>query len=243
MAFFKSRTKSTSSAESVNDDAQSMDSLRKQARHRLIGATVLVFIAVVGFPIVFDTKPRDIASDIRIDMPERDAVKSSQPPLAPVPDKAALTQPSVSEAVSGNEQLVQQDSKILSKEVPVADEANPSIENKSTSSKLVNADNTKPAPVSPVAPAENTAVAKPLANEKTGERFIVQFGAYSDENKVKDLRFKLEKAGVKTYTHVAQTSEGKRTRVRAGPFATREEAQKVINKTKSLQSNAVILTI
>ena len=98
MAFFKSRTKSNSSAESANDDAQSMDSLRKQARHRLIGATVLVLIAVVGFPIVFDTKPRDIASDIRIDMPERDAVKSSQPPQAPVPDKAALTQLPVSEA-------------------------------------------------------------------------------------------------------------------------------------------------
>ena len=240
MAFFKSRTKSNSSAESVNHDAQSMDSLRKQARHRLIGATVLVFIAVVGFPIVFDTKPRDIASDIRIDMPERDAVKPSQPPLAPVPDKAALTQPSVSDAVSGNEQLVQQDIKIPAKEVPAAGEVNQAIENKSTSSKPVKADNTKP---SPVAPAENTAVAKPAANEKTAERFIVQFGAYSDETKVKDLRFKLEKAGVKTYTHVAQTSEGKRTRVRAGPFVTREEAQKVINKTKSLQSNAVILTI
>ena len=240
MAFFKSRTKSNSSAESVNHDAQSMDSLRKQARHRLIGATVLVFIAVVGFPIVFDTKPRDIASDIRIDMPERDAVKPSQPPLAPVPDKAALTQPSVSEAVSGNEQLVQQDSKILAEEVPAAGEVNQAIEKKSTSSKPVKADNTKSAPV---APADNTAVAKPAANEKTAERFIVQFGAYSDETKVKDLRFKLEKAGVKTYTHVAQTSEGKRTRVRAGPFVTREEAQKVINKTKSLQSNAVILTI
>jgi DedD protein len=244
MAFFKSRTKSNSSAESVNHDAQSMDSLRKQARHRLIGATVLVFIAVVGFPIVFDTKPKDIASDIRIDMPERDAVKPSQPPLAPVPDKAALTQPSVSEAVSeavsGNEQLDQQDSKIPAKEVPAAGEVNQAIEKKSTSSKPVKADNTKPAPV---APAENTAVAKPAANEKTAERFIVQFGAYSDETKVKDLRFKLEKAGVKTYTHVAQTSEGKRTRVRAGPFVTREEAQKVINKTKSLQSNAVILTI
>lgn len=240
MAFFKSRTKSNSSAESANDDAQSMDSLRKQARHRLIGATVLVLIAVVGFPIVFDTKPRDIASDIRIDMPERDAVKSSQPPQAPVPDKVALTQLPVSEAVSGNEQLIQQDSKNSSKELPVADEANQTIDNKSTSSKPVKTDNTKPAPVAPV---ENAAVAKPAANEKTAERFIVQFGAYSDETKVKDLRFKLEKAGVKTYTHVAQTSEGKRTRVRAGPFATREEAQKVINKTKSLQSNAVILTL
>ena len=240
MAFFKSRTKSNSSAESVNDDAQSMDSLRKQARHRLIGATVLVFIAVVGFPIVFDTKPRDIASDIRIDMPERDAVKSSQPPTAPVPDKGALTQPPVSETVSGNEQLIQQDSKIPSKEVPSAGEVNQAIENKSTSSKPVKTDNTKSAPV---APAETAAAAKPAANEKTAERYIVQFGAYSDETKVKDLRFKLEKAGVKTYTHVAQTSEGKRTRVRAGPFATREEAQKIINKTKSLQSNAVILTL
>ena len=155
MAFFKSRTKSNSSAESVNHDAQSMDSLRKQARHRLIGATVLVFIAVVGFPIVFDTKPRDIASDIRIDMPERDAVKPSQPPLAPVPDKAALTQPSVSEAVSGNEQLVQQDSKILAEEVPAAGEVNQAIEKKSTSSKPVKADNTKSAPVAiPLSPSQ-----------------------------------------------------------------------------------------
>jgi DedD protein len=149
----------------------------------------------------------------------------------------------VSEAVSGNEQLIQQDSKNPSKEVPAAAEANQTTDNKSNSSKPVKADSTKPAPVTPVAPAENAAVAKPAANEKTTERFIVQFGAYSDENKVKDLRLKLEKTGVKTYTHVAQTSEGKRTRVRAGPFATREEAQKIINKTKSLQSNAVILTL
>jgi hypothetical protein len=31
--------------------------------------------------------------------------------------------------------------------------------------------------------------------------------------------------------------------VRAGPFATREEAQKIINKTKSLQLSAVVLTL
>ena len=238
MAFFKSRTKSNSAADAVNEDAQSMDSLRKQARHRLIGATVLVLIAVVGFPIVFDTKPRDIATDIRIDMPERDAVKPNQPPQAPVPDKAALNQPPVSESVSNTEQVVEQDSKKSSKDGSSTTEVNPAIENKSvSSSKPVRADSGSSAPV------ETAAAAKPAANEKAAERFIVQFGAYADETKVKDVRLKLEKAGVKTYTHVAQTSEGKRTRVRAGPFATREEAQKVINKTKSLQSNAVILTL
>jgi DedD protein len=238
MAFFKSRTKSNSAADAVNEDAQSMDSLRKQARHRLIGATVLVLIAVVGFPIVFDTKPRDIATDIRIDMPERDAVKPNQPPQAPVPDKAALNQPPVSESVSNSEQVVEQDSKKSTKDGSSTVEVNPAIENKSVStSKPVKADSGQPASV------ETASAAKPAANEKAAERFIVQFGAYADESKVKDVRLKLEKAGVKTYTHVAQTSEGKRTRVRAGPFATREEAQKVINKTKSLQSNAVILTL
>ncbi len=238
MAFFKSRTKSNSAADAVNEDAQSMDSLRKQARHRLIGATVLVLIAVVGFPIVFDTKPRDIATDIRIDMPERDAVKPNQPPQAPVPDKAALNQPPVSESVSNSEQVVEQDSKKSTKDGSSTVEVNPAIENKSVStSKPVKAGSGQPAPV------ETASAAKPAANEKVAERFIVQFGAYADESKVKDVRLKLEKAGVKTYTHVAQTSEGKRTRVRAGPFATREEAQKVINKTKSLQSNAVILTL
>ena len=215
-----------------------MDSLRKQARHRLIGATVLVLIAVVGFPIVFDTKPRDIATDIRIDMPERDAVKPNQPPQAPVPDKAALNQPPISESVSNTEQVIEQDSKKSTKDGSSTSEVNPAIENKSvSSSKPVKADSGSSAPV------ETAAAAKPAANEKAAERFIVQFGAYADETKVKDVRLKLEKAGVKTYTHVAQTSEGKRTRVRAGPFATREEAQKVINKTKSLQSNAVILTL
>jgi len=240
MAFFKSRTKSSSAADAVNEDAQSMDSLRKQARHRLIGATVLVLIAVVGFPVVFDTKPRDIATDIRIDMPERDAVKPNQPPQAPVPDKAALTQPPVSESVSNSEQVVEQDSKKSSKEVSTPVEANHATEGKLTDSKSAKPDNTKSTPASP---AETPAEAKPSAKEKSAERFIVQFGAYADESKVKDVRLKLEKAGVKTYTHVAQTGDGKRTRVRAGPFATRDEAQKIINKTKSLQSNAVILTL
>jgi len=88
-----------------------MDSLRKQARHRLIGATVLVVIAVVGFPLVFDTKPRDMAADIRIDMPDRDAVRPSQPPSVAIPDELVNAKIPTSEAVSGNEQVVAPDSK------------------------------------------------------------------------------------------------------------------------------------
>jgi DedD protein len=74
-------------------------------------------------------------------------------------------------------------------------------------------------------------------------RFIVQVGAFSDEAKVKEVRAKLEKAGFKTYVHVAQTKDGKRTRVRIGPFASKEEAQKTVNKIKPLQLSAAVLTL
>jgi len=238
MAFFKSRAPNPSTADSNQDDAQSMDSLRKQARHRLIGATVLVVIAVLGFPLVFDTKPRDLASDIRIDMPDRDAVRPSQPPTVAIPDKLDNAKVPLSEAVSANEQVVVDDNKKT-----VTPAVNPPSESSSSDTK---SSETKPkaeAAKTAPAPADTTASAKPAAKEASAERFIVQFGAFSDEAKVKEVRSKLEKSGVKTYVHVAQTPEGKRTRVRAGPFASREEAQKIITKTKSLSLNAVVLTL
>ncbi len=208
MAFFKSRSSSNASADDKNADgmaAQSLDALRRQARHRLIGATVLVLLAVVGFPLVFDTKPREVAADIRIDMPDKDTVRASQPPTPP-----PASQP-----------------------VPVPDDE---VVNKSV----------VPPPVMPEKTLAKEEEIKPEASAKHEElapRFIVQVGAFAEEAKAREVRAKLEKAGIKTYTHVAQTKEGKRIRVRVGPFATKEEAQKAVDKIKSLQLGASVLTI
>jgi len=232
MAFFKSRSKNPAAEDSTPDDAQSMDSLRQQARHRLIGATVLVVIAVVGFPLVFDTKPRDMAADIRIDMPERELVRASQPPVAPVPDKQALATPAVEEVVSITDKTAAGNVATPDK-TPV-----PSIDSKAT-----DISKSKTSSVSDNAPAETKGSDKPEAAAPAPERFIVQVGAYSDESKVKEVRAKLEKAGYTTYVHVAQTKEGKRTRVRIGPFATKQEAQKIVVKIKSLNFNASVLTL
>jgi DedD protein len=220
MAFFKSRSSGNASADDKNADvaAQSLDTLRRQARHRLIGATVLVLLAVIGFPLVFDTKPREVAADIRIDMPDKDAVRSSQAPTPP---------PSV---------------------VPVPD-AELSIEPKAAEvpSKPMGPPSVMPDKSQQAAAKEEEVTSKPEANSaKSGEtapRFIVQVGAFADETKSKEVRSKLEKAGIKTYTHIAQTKEGKRIRVRVGPFASKEEAQKTVDKIKSLQLSASVLTI
>ena len=88
------------------------------------------------------------------------------------------------------------------------------------------------------------AAAKPAATtDAAGARFIVQVGAFADSAVAQSARLKLERAGLKTYTHEAQTPEGKRIRVRLGPFATRAEAEKAAAKAKAAGTAAAILTL
>ena len=68
-------------------------------------------------------------------------------------------------------------------------------------------------------------------------------GAFADADKAKEVRQKLERAGLKTYTQVADTKDGKRIRVRVGPFASKAEAEAAASKIKSLDLPAAILTL
>ena len=72
---------------------------------------------------------------------------------------------------------------------------------------------------------------------------MVQIGAYSDAVKAHEARVKLEKAGLKTYTQVVQPKEGKRIRVRVGPFESKAEADKVAEKIRKLDLPAAILEL
>ena len=53
---------------------ESVEDMRRRARHRLIGAAVLVALGVVGFPVLFDSQPRPIPVDVPIEIPDRNAV-------------------------------------------------------------------------------------------------------------------------------------------------------------------------
>jgi DedD protein len=71
----------------------------------------------------------------------------------------------------------------------------------------------------------------------------VQVGAFADEKKAHEVRAKLEKAGIKTYTQVVTTADGKRTRVRVGPWENKAEADKTAEKIKKLNLSAAVLTL
>ncbi|MBW3655150.1 MAG: SPOR domain-containing protein, partial [Gemmatimonadetes bacterium] len=88
-------------------------------------------------------------------------------------------------------------------------------------------------------PVEVAAAAAPGGDE----RFVVQVGAFADVAKAREARLKLERAGLKTYTNVAETKDGKRIRVRVGPFGTRAAANKVADRIKGLDLPAAVLTL
>ena len=232
MDFFKFRKKGDPSP-SASVQPESVERMRQRARHRLVGATVLVLIGVIGFPLLFDKQPRPIAVDTPIDIPEKNKVPplalpaspaSSIAPLAPVVAPAAAP---VVVAASAPQSVVITETAEPPKAVkPEASVVNPPVAVKPTESDKVQA----------------------LLDGKAQEpaaagRFVVQVGAFADPARAREVRLKLERAGLKTYTHVAETKDGQRTRVRVGPFTSKAEAEKTAEKIKKLNLPAGVLTL
>jgi DedD protein len=243
MAFFKFRLPGQSTSEPQgnfsNSPAESVDAMRRRARHRLIGASVLVVVGVLGFPLLFDTQPRPVSVDIAVDIPDR----ANSKPLASASSATKQTPLSTGAGLDPKEEVVAKpEPKAESAVAAVAPVAKPEVKAepvKSESAKV------EPAKVDVKAAEAKPAETKQAASDTKADapRFVVQVGAFSDEAKAREVRVKLEKAGYKTYTHVADTKEGKRTRVRVGPFTSRDEADKVAHKIKQLQLQPQVLTL
>ena len=224
MAFFKFRTGASESPDTKDTHlaTQTVEHLRRQARHRLIGAAVLVVLAVAGFPLVFDTQPRPVSADLSIDIPSKAKQDPSQAPPA-LTSRSGAT-PAAAEPLdhAGDPKQTLTDKEEL---VTAAEKASP-------------------APAAVAAPkTDKTDKTDDASNtEASDKRYVVQAGSFSDEAKVRETRSKLEKAGLKTYTQVVEAKDGKRTRVRLGPFATKAEAEQAAEKAKSLQVQALVLS-
>jgi DedD protein len=63
---------------------------------------------------------------------------------------------------------------------------------------------------------------------------VVQVTALLNAEKAKEIHEQIRAAGIKSYTEVVTTAKGDVTRVRAGPFATRAEAEKARSQLHTL---------
>lgn len=275
MPFFNFRRSTTSQAA----PPESLEALRRRAKHRLMGSIVLVLAGVVGFPLLFDTQPRPVAVDIPIEIPGKTTSRPLATPPAPVVPNApvATAQPAkpaasnTSTKVSGGEKVAAAASLTPEEEIiqskpavartVIADDA-PKKEAK-PEPKVVAKVEPKPVPKPEVKPeakpsaSEEAARARALLNGEAASakanampdsaeangRLVVQVGAFADVLKAREARAKLEAAGLKTYTQVAETKDGQRIRVRVGPFASRADADKAAGKIKTLGLPAAVLTL
>ena len=294
MAFFKFR-KDGDEHTTPHRAPESAEAMRKRAKHRLIGAAVLVLLGVVGFPMLFDNQPRPIPVDLPINIPDKNTVKplgnlpvgNAAPAMieetaetAAAPASSAIAQsgkpsgpalppatpvvahaPVVSRAASG---ALLQGASSNKPNAKVAEKAPEKTIEKPVTPK---AEVTKPLPAKPDAAKADSSKAQSLLEGKesfvpaassvtppTGAaapgagapgvpRFVVQVGAFADAAKAREARLKLEGAGLKTYTQVVDTKDGKRIRVRVGPFDTKAESDKAAAKVKKLDLPVAILEL
>jgi len=244
MAFFKFRLPGQATSEpqgnTSNTPAESVDVMRRRARHRLIGASVLVVLGVVGFPVLFDTQPRPVSVDIAVDIPDRATAK-------PLVDTSKQKPLSAAAGLDAKEEVVPDAKPEIKPEVAVATAAAAAAVVAKTESKPEPIKADVKAPAKPEVAADVKPEAKPAAkpadSKDTGARFVVQAGTFSDDGKLREVRSKLEKAGVNTYTQVIEGKDGRRVRVRVGPFTSRDEADKVARKIKQLQLQPQVLTL
>ena len=258
MAFFKCRQRGQPQPESrPRADApaasaqETVDGLRRRARHRLVGAAVLVLAAVIGFPLLFDTQPRPVAVDAPITIPDKDKAPPLRGPaaspnrvapaasldereevVAPTPRRAEASTPAPASRAAET-----------ARDTRAEDEARARREAEARAKREEEAKAKREADAKAKREAEQAAAkakrdeaararaalegqGKPAAAADDKGRFIVQIGAFAEADKVREVRQQAERAGLKTYTQVVDTKEGKRTRVRVGPYATRAEAEK-----------------
>lgn len=235
--------------------------LKTRARQRLLGAVVLLIATAIILPLLLDTSPRPLNSDVVIDMPERQ-VPASKFPIqattsipagkAPAPVVAqssnkvsALTAPvpAIPTAAPANSEPS------AAKPAPSGAVERKKAENTTRIQKTApDSGKTKPArsivvvsatpqhAKSPVA-AKPTASSRP-ANDHT--RYVVQLGAFSSAANVRQLCDRLKKAGVATYTEILPSGS---TRVRAGPFPNYALADKTLAKISMAGIQAQIVPL
>ncbi len=190
--------------------------LKRRARRRLIGAIVLVTAMVVVLPMVLDTEPGPVSQDITVRIPSPDSSTTQVAPL-PVP-KVAETKAASPRAEKSTAAAPE----------AIGEKPKPAV---------------KPETAKPVkAPAKTAAKTVKPANKTAVGQFVVQVIALADAEKAQRMQQQIAAAGIKSYTEVVKTVKGDVTRVRAGPFATREAAEKARDQLKSLGMNGNITT-
>jgi DedD protein len=187
--------------------------LRRKGRQRLIGAVALALVAVVFVPMLLDPEPRRERVEPLLAIPPKEGAPPL-PAVAKVPEPVAAPEPAKDATPAPAAPAPAAPAK--------APPSRKTVEPKASEFKA-------PAP----RPAPEKQVASPVPPMPKLEGFAVQVGAFKEEAKLAQARDKVAAARLAHYTErIDGGASGELTRLRAGPFPTREAAERAATQLK-----------
>lgn len=238
----------------MSDSPEANLQLKKRARRRLVGAVAFAGLAAVVLPMVMDEEPKQQVQDVQIRIPGQDQTPPFKPRLEPAGGETKEPPAPAAEAARPAEKPVEKPVEKpaeKSPEKPAAKPAEKPVEKPAAKPAEKPADKTadKTAVKKPDTQAEAQRAAAILGGKPAGEAsaaaagngaYVILIGAFSNAANVKQLQTKMGELGIKVYTEPLDSPEGRKTRVRAGPFASRDAADKALEKMKRIGVNGVV---
>ena len=203
----------------------SENDLKRLARRRLIGAVALTLLAVIVLPLLLEDEPPPTSS-LSVHMaaaPAPAPEQAAQPEGTDKTDASAARVPQASPASHEPQPAPAETAKQLARPAPAHEAAKPEPvkrakpEPAKSEPVKTKALRPMPKPQPPEHAATPASQAKPAA---ASEMFVVQLAALSDGAKARELKARAALAGLPAYTDAV----GSLTRVRVGPYDTREAA-------------------
>ena len=208
----------------------------------------MAVLAAIVLPMVMDQAPKQQpVQDIQIRIPSQDAgafasrilpIKpgSTPTPLPPaaVPEAKPAEPPKQAAAPAPAEPNA--DAKAPQKLVE-----KPAEKAKSEGGSSSPAGKPMKAEARPAAKKPEETKAKLVPTPAGGEQWVVQLGAYRDQANVRNLTAKLKQQGYNFYTEILPSPDGSdRTRVRAGPFPSKEAAEAARERIKRIGVDGIV---
>jgi DedD protein len=196
------------------------DPEQQRARHRLIGAAVLVLIAVVGLPRILDNNPKLAPNDIAVNIVTSLPIPGTNARPEEKPKTEVVAEP------------VKETSKLALAPEPKSEaKAETKVETKPTP-----APNKTPG-LGLAAGEEIIAAPSSASNGATNgsEKYIIQIGAFASEERVQGWITKLKEQKIPNYVLNKNASDGSKLFVlRAGPYTDKDAAEAAEKKIKAM---------
>ncbi len=241
------------SEKAPHSSPDSAEQLRRRANRRLLGASVLLLIAIIAVPMFLEREPPPLPDNVEVRIPPVEGTKfepkfpsggdgkKGAEKAAEIP---AITEPTGAQAAIGAVGAVAP--------AVTAPVATPPAPEKSAAAVA-----TPPKAVTPEKPAaKETPKAAPKAPEKAAEKappkaaaerkpgqLVVQVIAVRDPAVAKQLFDKAKALKFPVYTEKIDVSNGVVTRVRVGPYANKQLAEAARGKLAQAGFEAKVVTL